>query len=29
MPAYLIVDTLLDDPELYEDYKRRARPLIE
>jgi uncharacterized protein (DUF1330 family) len=29
MAAYLIVDTLLNDPALYEQYKVRARPLIE
>jgi uncharacterized protein (DUF1330 family) len=29
MAAYLIVDTLLDDPDLYEEYKSKARPLIE
>ena len=29
MPAYLILDTLLDDAELYEEYKSRAKPLIE
>jgi uncharacterized protein (DUF1330 family) len=29
MAAYLIVDTLLENPELYEEYKLRARPLIE
>jgi uncharacterized protein (DUF1330 family) len=29
MAAYLIVDTLLDDPDLYERYKLKARPLIE
>lgn len=29
MAAYLIVDTLLDNPELYETYKLRAKPLIE
>jgi uncharacterized protein (DUF1330 family) len=29
MAAYLIVDTLLDDPNLYEEYKLKARPLIE
>jgi uncharacterized protein (DUF1330 family) len=29
MAAYLIVDTLLDDPALYEQYKVKARPLIE
>lgn len=29
MAAYLVVDTLLDNPELYEDYKRLARPLAE
>ena len=27
--AYLIVDTLLEDPELYEEYKLKARPLVE
>jgi uncharacterized protein (DUF1330 family) len=29
MTAYLVVDTLLDNPELYEEYKRLARPLAE
>jgi uncharacterized protein (DUF1330 family) len=29
MAAYLIVDTLLHDPDLYEQYKLKARPLIE
>jgi uncharacterized protein (DUF1330 family) len=29
MAAYLIVDTLLNDPALYEQYKVKARPLIE
>jgi uncharacterized protein (DUF1330 family) len=29
MAAYLIVDTLLNDPDLYEQYKVKARPLIE
>lgn len=29
MAAYLIVDTLLENPELYEEYKLKARPLIE
>ena len=29
MAAYLIADTLLTDPELYEQYKLRARPLAE
>jgi uncharacterized protein (DUF1330 family) len=29
MATYLIVDTLLDKPELYEDYKLQARPLVE
>jgi uncharacterized protein (DUF1330 family) len=29
MAAYLIVDTLLNDPDLYEQYKLKARPLIE
>jgi uncharacterized protein (DUF1330 family) len=27
--AYLVVDTELTNPELYEDYKRQARPLAE
>ena len=29
MAAYLIADTLLTDPEAYEEYKRKARPLAE
>jgi uncharacterized protein (DUF1330 family) len=29
MAAYLIVDTALDNPALYEEYKARARPLAE
>ncbi|HTB86752.1 MAG TPA: DUF1330 domain-containing protein [Steroidobacteraceae bacterium] len=29
MAAYLIVDTLLNDPDLYEQYKLKARPLLE
>jgi uncharacterized protein (DUF1330 family) len=29
MAAYLVVDTLLDNPELYEQYKARARPIAE
>ncbi len=29
MAAYLIVDTLLNDPDLYEKYKVKARPWIE
>ena len=29
MAAYLIADTLLTDPELYEQYKLKARPLAE
>src|ERR1700679_3277708 len=29
MAAYLIVDTLLNDPDLYEQYKLKARPLSE
>ena len=29
MAAYLIADTLLTDPELYEQYKIKARPLSE
>jgi uncharacterized protein (DUF1330 family) len=29
MAAYLIVDTLLNDPDHYEQYKSRAKPIIE
>ena len=29
MPAYLIVDTKISDPEAYEGYKAQARPLAE
>lgn len=29
MAAYLVVDTALTDPELYEQYKLLARPLVE
>ena len=29
MAAYLIVNTLLDDANLYDEYKLKARPLIE
>lgn len=29
MAAYVIVDTLLEDPAAYEDYKVQARPLVE
>ncbi len=29
MPAYLVVDTDLTNPELYELYKLRAKPLVE
>ncbi len=29
MAAFLIVDTLLDDPDLYEQYKVKASPLLE
>lgn len=29
MAAYLVVDTLLESPELYEQYKLRAKPLLE
>lgn len=29
MAAYLIVDTLLDDPAAYEEYKGKARPIAE
>lgn len=29
MPAYLIVDTKITDPEAYEQYKALARPTVE
>jgi len=29
MPAYVIVDTLIHDPEKYEEYKQLARPIAE
>ena len=29
MAAYLVVDTLLENPDLYETYKSRAKPLAE
>jgi uncharacterized protein (DUF1330 family) len=29
MAAYLIVDTLLHDPDLYEQYKLKAKPIVE
>ena len=29
MAAYLVVDTLLDNPQLYEEYKLKAKPLAE
>ena len=29
MAAYLLVDTLLDKPDVYEQYKLKAKPLIE
>jgi uncharacterized protein (DUF1330 family) len=29
MTAYLIVDTLLTDPALYEEYKLKAKPIAE
>jgi len=29
MAAFLVVDTLLDDPDLYEEYKLKAKPLVE
>jgi uncharacterized protein (DUF1330 family) len=29
MTAYVIVDTKLENPEAYEEYKQRARPIIE
>jgi uncharacterized protein (DUF1330 family) len=29
MPAYLVVDSHLTDPEHYEQYKLRAKPIVE
>ncbi len=29
MAAFLVVDTLLDKPDVYEEYKRVAKPLVE
>lgn len=29
MATYLIVDTLLDKPDLYDEYKLKAKPLVE
>lgn len=29
MAAYLVVDTKLTNPELYEEYKLKAKPLVE
>ena len=29
MAAYMIVDCLLENPELYEQYKLKAKPLVE
>lgn len=29
MATYLVVDTLLEKPELYEEYKVKAKPLVE
>ena len=29
MAAYMIVDCVLDNPELYEQYKLKAKPLVE
>lgn len=29
MPAYMIVDTLLDNAERYEQYKLKAKPIVE
>lgn len=29
MAAYLVVDTLLDDPARYEEYKAKAKPVAE
>jgi len=29
MSAYLIVDTQIDNPEIYEEYKQKAKPIAE
>ncbi|WP_205747762.1 DUF1330 domain-containing protein [Desulforhopalus sp. IMCC35007] len=29
MSAYLIVDTKINNAEVYEEYKKRARPIVE
>lgn len=29
MAAYIIVDTRIENPDVYEDYKAKARPLVE
>ncbi len=29
MATYLIVDTFLENPEMYEEYKLKAKPLVE
>lgn len=29
MPAYIVVDTRIEDPVTYEDYKAQARPIAE
>jgi uncharacterized protein (DUF1330 family) len=29
MTAYVIVDTKLENPEAYEEYKQKARPIVE
>ena len=29
MAAYLVVDSILTNPELYEEYKLKAKPLVE
>ena len=29
MPAYILVDTKINNPEAYEEYKALARPLVE
>jgi uncharacterized protein (DUF1330 family) len=29
MAAYVIVDTKLENPEAYEEYKQKARPIVE
>lgn len=29
MSAYLVVDTKINDPEIYDEYKKLARPIVE